>query len=112
MGKKEFSYEIIDNDIEVFSEKPNTDWCKAIVKISWGDKPASVDIRNIKMGNQGEKPFIGKGISLSDQDVDTLTDMLIHRGYGSTEAMEQEIVRRKKIFNGFDLDVDVVEVSD
>jgi DNA-binding PadR family transcriptional regulator len=41
---------------------------------------------------------MGKGISLSDPECDKVVDSLAKRGYGTTEVLEDEIKRRRKMY--------------
>lgn len=95
---KEFTKELNEDSITVFSSKPNTDWCKAVMKVKWNGKSSTVDIRNIKMSNEDE-PFIGKGISLTPEDTDALVDTLISQGYGNMEIIEKELSERKSMYD-------------
>ena len=88
-------------------ENPKNNWCKYILKVSYNDKPANVDIRNVKFNEDGSQTF-GKGISLTDEECDTMVDMLVEKGYGSTDKLEDAVKRKKSIFGGsiFDDDED------
>ena len=98
-------------------ENPKNNWCKYILKVSYNDKPANVDIRNIKFNEDGSQTFgkgislnikfnedgsqtFGKGISLTDEECDTMVDMLVEKGYGSTDKLEDAVKRKKSIFGG------------
>lgn len=70
-NKGDFSMEI-EEFVGAIKESDKHDWCKAVARISWNGEPATVDIRNINVA-QGKA---GKGISLADEDVDRLVDIL------------------------------------
>lgn len=98
MSKKaDFSYEV--EACHIFAEKPNTDWCKAVVRVRWGDKPVGMDIRNIKASGDLDNIVMGKGIAMSDEDTDKLTEKLVELGYGNTETIREFIDKRDNIFS-------------
>lgn len=96
MSKKEFKYFILTDDMVILDENPKSDWVKAIVRISWNDKPPAINIRNLKLVNDGD-PILGKGISLSDEETDVLVDALLDKGYGSKEAVERSLENKSDI---------------
>lgn len=92
-GKKEISCEVVEN-IAVLKEY-NGDYVKKVMRCIWNDNPVTLDIRSVN-----EKTgFVGKGISLSDEEADNLVNALIDVGYGSTEKMKAAIVREMKRTN-------------
>lgn len=111
MGKKKKDYDPerykIVEMIDTISEAENSNWGKFIVKASMDDKPATIDIRNIKLG---DKKIIGKGVSLTDAETDAMVNALISRGYGSPKVLEKEMKRRKKMY-GFIKDDEEVHTS-
>lgn len=88
----------VEEIIENISESSNSNWGKFIIRASFDDKPSTIDIRNMKVGDD---QIIGKGISLTDEEVDRVVNTLVSRGYGSIDTMKEEIDRRNKIFGGF-----------
>ena len=66
----EFKYEII-KELGIISERKGG-WSKQLNLISWNDAEPKYDIRD--WGPNHEK--MGKGISLSASELQTLTDML------------------------------------
>ena len=58
-----------------------------------GDK-TTLDIRNYNFGTKQ----IGKGISLSSEEADRLTNILLENDFGSLDELEKA-VKRKKNFN-------------
>lgn len=64
----------------VLSEGSNNAIC--LRKISWNDRPFKIDIR--KYTYQDNEEHMGKGISLEDDAVDNLVEILSSNGYGST----------------------------
>jgi hypothetical protein len=64
-----FKYEIIEK-IAVLSEKGN--WTKELNKVSWNDRAAKYDIRDWNH----EEGKIGKGVTLTDEEVRILKEAL------------------------------------
>ena len=88
----------IEEVIETISESPNSNWGKFLVKGRMDDSPSTIDIRHLRLGS---KQIVGKGISLTDAECDTLTNALVKRGYGSVDVFDQEKRHRRQQF-GFD----------
>lgn len=99
MAKKKKDYDPeryqIEEFIETISESKDSNWGKFVVKARMDDNPSTIDIRHIKVG---DKPFIGKGISLSDLECDEVVDCLVKRGYGRTKVLEEELDNRKSLY--------------
>lgn len=98
-GKKfnkdsDFKYNI-DSYIGSIKESDKHDWCKAVLMMTWGENPPSLDIRNVNMAQHR----IGKGISLSDEEVDRLVDILVENDYGSLETLRQAVAKREQIYS-------------
>ena len=96
MGKRneDFNYEI-DEYLGSVKESDKHDWCKSVVRISWGDNPPTLDIRNINMKDKR----IGKGISFTNEETDRLVDLLVNNDYGSIEALKNAIRKRESIYS-------------
>jgi hypothetical protein len=90
---EDFKFEI-EEVIGVIKESDKHDWCKAITKISWNKNPATIDIRNINMSENK----VGKGISLSDEEADKLTNILLENDFGSLESLEKALKKKKDRF--------------
>ena len=67
---KDFSYEIIEN-IGILSTSPKG-WTKELNLISWNGKAPKYDIRD--WSPEHEK--MGKGVTLSDEEVSALLELL------------------------------------
>lgn len=93
MAKKDFKFEIKDT-IGILKEY-NKGWTKSVIKIQYQNNEDTIDIRMIDNDNN----FIGKGISLSEQEADKLCDMLCTYGYGTLDVLDKEVNKRKKRFN-------------
>lgn len=87
---KEFKYEIKEF-IAPLKENDKNDWVKAVTRISWNDGPANIDIRNLNMTQEK----IGKGISITDEEADKLTEILLDEGFGSVNKLEEALKKRK-----------------
>lgn len=98
--KKDYTLYNIEEIIGTISERTNSDWGKFLCKASYDDKPSTIDIRNLKVNTDGSFG-LGKGIALSDAEVDSLTDLLVENGYGSSKKLNKAIQDRKKMY-GFE----------
>ena len=67
-------------------------WSKSILKVRYGDNDDTIDFRLFN----NENNFIGKGISFSMEETDRLCDILVEAGFGTTEKLEKELIKRKK----------------
>lgn len=93
MAKNEFKHEVIEH-IDNLKEY-NSNYSKSVLRMIWGDNPISMDIRMVN----NDKQFIGKGISLSDDECDKLVDILLDRGYGSIEKIKEVLVKNMRRTN-------------
>ena len=91
-NKKEFKHEVIER-IDTLKESNN--YSKEVLRMIWGDNPITVDIRMVNKTND----FIGKGISLSDEECDKLVDILLDRGYGSIDKIKEVLVKNMRRTN-------------
>ena len=82
-------------------ESANSNWTKYVVKVSYNDGPANIDIRNVKFNDDGSFIF-GKGISLADEEADATVDVLLKKGYGTLEAIEEALRERNSMFKDGD----------
>ena len=89
MSKKEFKSEVIER---VATLKETNGYTKEIIRMIWNDNPITMDIRMVNKTND----FIGKGISLSDEECDMLVDILLDRGYGSIEKIKEVLVKNMR----------------
>jgi hypothetical protein len=92
MAKKEFKSEVIER---VATLKEGNSYSKEVLRMIWGDNPITMDIRMVNKTND----FIGKGISLSDEECDMLVDILLDRGYGSIEKIKEVLVKNMRRTN-------------
>ena len=92
---KDFSY-TIEQFVGSVKESDKSDWCKAVLRMKWGDNPTSLDIRNVDMNPDNRR--IGKGISLTNEEADKLVSILLDEGYGSLESLEKAIEKKKSFF--------------
>ena len=98
-NKKEFKSEVIER-IDTLKETNN--YSKEVLRMIWGDNPVTVDIRVVNKSNN----FIGKGISLTDEECVKLVDILLDRGYGSLEKIKEVLVKNMRRTN---TDINTVE---
>ena len=91
-NKKEFKSEVIER-IDTLKETNN--YSKEVIRMIWGDNPITIDIRVVNKSNN----FIGKGISLTDEECDKLVDILLDRGYGSVEKIKEVLVKNMRRTN-------------
>ena len=92
MAKKEFKSEIVEH-IAVLKESER--YQKEVLRMIWNDNPITVDIRSVDKNSN----FVGKGISLSDEECDKLVDILLDRGYGSIDKIKEVLVRNMRRTN-------------
>lgn len=92
MAKKEFKSEVVEH-IAVLKEGER--YQKEVLRMIWNDNPITVDIRSVDKQNN----FVGKGISLSDEECDKLVDILLDRGYGSIDKIKEVLVKNMRRTN-------------
>lgn len=94
MAKKDkgFKSEVIE---KVATLKEGNSYSKEVLRMIWGDNPITMDIRMVNKTND----FIGKGISLSDEECDMLVDILLDKGYGSIEKIKETLVKNMRRTN-------------
>lgn len=90
---KDFKHEVIEHLVDL--KEYNSGYTKSVMRMIWGDNPITMDIR---MTNK-EKGFVGKGISLTDDECDELVNVLIDNGYGSVDKMKEAVVKRMRRTN-------------
>ena len=90
--KKEFKSEVIER---IDTLKETNGYTKEVLRMIWGDNPITMDIRMVNKTND----FIGKGVSLSDEECEKLVDILLDRGYGSIEKIKEVLVKRMRRTN-------------
>ena len=92
MANKEFKSEVVEH-IAILKEGER--YQKEVLRMIWNDNPITVDIRSVDKQNN----FVGKGISLSDEECDKLVDILLDRGYGSIEKIKETLVKNMRRTN-------------
>lgn len=106
-GSTEIKYEIKEF-ISPLKESDKHDWCKAVVRMSWNDGPTQLNIRNMNMAINR----MGSGISLSDEEADRLTDILLERDYGSLDTLISAVERKRSRFTIASMAADVFADED
>lgn len=99
---KNFTYNI-EEYIGSLKESTSHDWAKAVLRISWNENPSTLDIRSVNMAQKR----IGKGISLSNEEVDRLVSILLEQDYGTIEDLEKALKKKRSFFTITD-DIDKV----
>lgn len=96
---KEFTFDI-DKEFgdHIVEEKGNM--ATIVRKISWGNSPHKLDIRKWRYTEEGE--MCGKGVSLSDEGADELTETLSRLGYGDTRKIIDSIKDREDFKEALD----------
>lgn len=80
--------------IAPIKESESHDWVKGVARIVWGDNPETLDIRKLNMAQNR----IGAGISLSDEEADALTNILLDNDYGDIENIKKALERKESRF--------------
>jgi len=89
----------IGDVLGIVKESGTTDWCKVLAYFDWlsekkkGDK-TTLDVRNYNFNTKK----IGKGISLSSEEADRLTNILLENDFGSLEELEKAVKRKRNFF--------------
>lgn len=89
----DFSYSI-EEFIAPLKESDKHDWVKGVARIKWGNNPTTLDIRSINLRENSPK----KGISLSDEEADVLTNILLDEGYGTIDSIKSALQKRESIY--------------
>ena len=100
-NKKDYSRYKIEETLCELSKGETSNWGKYLVRASFEDNTSTIDIRRLKIV-ENDDPIIGKGISLTPEETDKLTNSLIQNGFGSTDVLKEEINRRNKMYGGDD----------
>ena len=98
MGKKEFTAEV-KGDPSIIKESKNSNWCKVLCEVSYNGGPTNIDIRNVKFNEDGTQMF-GKGISMTKEETDIATDILLEKGFGTLDKINEIAKKRNSIFAG------------
>ncbi len=86
---REINYEVIEKYGNVRGEADR--WGITVSKTKWGENPPTIDIRKTNFA----AGIMGKGVSLTDHEVDNVVDILLNNDFGSVEAIEAALQRRK-----------------
>lgn len=90
--KKNVKYDVIEFYGNI--RGPEDNWGITVSKMRWEDDLPTVNIRKTNL----MKGIVGSGVALSDEETDTLVDVLLERDYGSIEAIEKALERRRNRF--------------
>lgn len=80
----------VKEELGVLSDGKNYD--KRVVKISWNNKPITLDVRNYDKQNEAYR----KGISLTDEEASELTNILLQNDYGDMDILKSSLERRER----------------
>ena len=97
---KQFKYEISEI-IGTLSESDKSDWAKTVSKISWNGNVPQIDIRNMNLSNidnNDKGVLFGKGITLTDIEVENLLRILLSEGYLDDDEVMDIINNRNDVF--------------
>lgn len=92
---KEFTIEIVPNFDFIIEEGANTSI--NVRKVSWNGRPPKIDIR--KWAYQDGQERAMKGVSLTDEGTNELSNVLVEQGYGDTKRIIAAIKQRKDYDN-------------
>lgn len=113
-GKKhnaDYSNYIIEELLgKISSSETETGWDKWVVRARFENKPATIDIRRLKVNENNEVESIGKGIALTNEEADIAVEILLGLGYGSMDCIENEVAVRKTMY-GLDEKKDVLTLE-
>lgn len=101
MAFKKVTGEVIGKLVEelaILSESDCSDWVTGLAKISWKEKEPNIEIRkyNKTFLSDPEKASrgFGKGISLDEDELNTLTEELVRLGYGDDKVLRKSLKSR------------------
>lgn len=83
----------VEEIIDVLSESPKTNWGKVVARISWNGKPSTIDIRTMNLAEPDK--MWPKGVSLTEEEADKLTDVFLDNDYGSIENLKAALKRKE-----------------
>lgn len=90
------------NEFAILSESDKSDWVVGLCEISWKGKPSQIEIRNYNKtllkdedDTKASRGF-GKGIALTKEELDVLTEELVRLGYGSNNEIKIAFKERPK----------------
>ena len=104
--KEDIKYEMIEF-LGSIKENSNSDWSKSVAKIAWNNNPSTIDIRNMNL----PQDIMGKGISLTDEEVDNLVDLLLSEDYGTIDAISKALEKKKRRFTIQNNNDDIIELK-
>lgn len=98
--KEEFQYQIKEIlGVATIQEDTKISWVKAVLATLKGkEEEPGVDVRNFNI----EQNRMGIGVRLTPQEANRVCDILLSHGYGSLEVMEEQMKKRKGVFEDTD----------
>lgn len=104
MAKKEFTYDIVEI-VHVFPHDPDAKWGKVLIRVSWNDAPVVYDIRSCVLASvdfdEPNKLVFQKGVSLDDDALDDLIEVLISEGFGNPKRIKKLLNKRNEDEDNF-----------
>ena len=94
----------------ILSESDRSDWVTALCEISWNGKDPNIEIRKYnKTKLKDPDPKVagrgfGKGVSLTKEELDILTEELVRLGYGNKNEIKAAFKERPKTKKSTDND--------
>jgi len=87
-------------EIAILSESDKSDWVLGLAKVSWKGKEPNIEIRNynktfLKDPEKAGRGF-GKGVSLTEEELNVLTEELVRLGYGDSNEIKVAFKERPK----------------
>lgn len=98
-NSEDFSY-VVNPDFDFVLEEGQNSSIN-LRKISWNGRPEKIDIRKYTFDANGQEKML-KGISLSDEATDELTNALVDNGYGDTKKIQRAISGRRDYSDSMD----------
>ena len=98
-------YEVLEFYGNVRGKEDN--WGITLTRMKWDENPPTVNIRNTNL----MKGIVGKGVSLTDEETNAVVDILLNNDFGSIEAIESALERRRSLtsYGVIEADFEVLE---
>lgn len=102
-GNKDFKFEVVEFMGNI--RGPEDNWGITVTRMKWNEDVPTVNIRSTNL----MKGIVGKGVALSDEETDLLVDTLLAKDYGSIDALETALERRRSRLTYEPLEVEAPE---
>lgn len=101
MASKDFKFEVVEFMGNIRGAEDN--WGITVTNMRWNEDPPTINIRTTNL----MKGIVGKGVALSDEETDHLVDILLSKDYGSVDALETSLERRRSRLSYDPLEIEV-----